>query len=698
MKEIYEYINKKKIKKKKEEKIPRNYISFYSKEFPLNASKRNNNSYSNRSVINFGNISKLINGRLKIKKIQLINNKNSTRNLSNPKTIIKDTKNSISFRANKSCGEIANEIAKMDMDYYLNGDNEENVANNKALINLDKILNKKDKDNYLKDKANIIKSFKNNSKKIILKCVNLKNSYSQDNIKLNSKNNKDKTIKPVKEYKPNMRFSQENIHFNNPINSCNAMYQNKIIYNNIINKYTDSMISEYEKIINNLNPVIKLNTMSSKQKINILPNITKKLLSKKKNDKLSSKFHSLLYKFGNKKIHYPSDMPNTIAEQFLFSHRVNRKTNICLFKNSIKIPISGYPGSRIDFSFAQEKEDYIMYGGFNTNRVSNLWKFNPDKCSWDIIKEEGGKNESRYGHSAAMKNRNLFIFGGKLLNQKVVLGDLEIFNLDTKKWYYPNLRTSLSFPLRKNHIGCFIGNQMFIYGGIDENGEYLNDCHLLNYKPLEWLSPIIDKKVIMPYLAYHSCCLVVPQEMRENSTYSIYNIPLLSKVSHIKEKGLYIFGGKTSKNGTLNKNLYVLRVGQKPLEWVLLKTKGSPPSKRYATSMSYYENGNIVIIHGGRNNCNNYDYILNDTFVLNLHTLNWMKVEYFYNQIEITPRFFHQSFIYDNYFFAFGGTNGSNYLGSEMLVLDLDSNEECLKEREELEFLRFMNQNQTKKK
>jgi hypothetical protein len=209
---------------------------------------------------------------------------------------------------------------------------------------------------------------------------------------------------------------------------------------------------------------------------------------------------------------------------------------------------------------------------------------------------------------------------------------------------------------------------------------------------LEWFTPIIAKKVKMPTIAYHSCCLVVPKEIRDNSTFSIYNFPNFSKMTHIKEKGLYIFGGKISKSGILNKNLYVLKIGQKPLEWMILKTKGISPSKRYATSMSYYENGNMLIIHGGRNNYGNYDYILNDTFILNLHSLNWMKVEYFYNNIEITPRFFHQSFVYDNYFLAFGGTNGINYLGSEMFVLDLNSNEACLREKEELEFLKIMSQ------
>ena len=209
---------------------------------------------------------------------------------------------------------------------------------------------------------------------------------------------------------------------------------------------------------------------------------------------------------------------------------------------------------------------------------------------------------------------------------------------------------------------------------------------------MQWIVPVIKKIDVMPTLAYHSCCLVVQKEVKEDPNFSIYDFPNSAfKNDNIKEKGLYIFGGKVSKNGVLNKNLYVLRVGKRPLEWIILKTKGNPPSKRYGTSMSYYELGNLLIIHGGRNNLKSTNYILNDTFLLDLYTLNWMKVEYYDKTKNVPPRFFHQSFVYENDFFVFGGTNGCNYLGSEMLILEMNSNKKCLKELEEMNYLKIIN-------
>ena len=78
----------------------------------------------------------------------------------------------------------------------------------------------------------------------------------------------------------------------------------------------------------------------------------------------------------------------------------------------------------------------------------------------------------------------------------------------------------------------------------------------------------------------------------------------------------------------MNKNIYVLRIGGRTVEWIILNTLGLPPKRRFGASMSFYEEGNLLIIHGGRN-CSKFDCAFNDTFILDLYSLNWMKVDYF---------------------------------------------------------------------
>ena len=64
------------------------------------------------------------------------------------------------------------------------------------------------------------------------------------------------------------------------------------------------------------------------------------------------------------------------------------------------------------------------------------------------------------------------------------------------------------------------------------------------------------------------------------------------------------------------------------LEWVQPQTKGRAPSPRYFHSMSFYEKGNFLIIHGGRNDAMSESSALNDTFLFVLEILKGLKLNY----------------------------------------------------------------------
>ena len=106
----------------------------------------------------------------------------------------------------------------------------------------------------------------------------------------------------------------------------------------------------------------------------------------------------------------------------------------------------------------------------------------------------------------------------------------------------------------------------------------------------------------------------------------------------------------------------------------------------------FYETGNFLVIHGGKN-----IYPLNDTFLLDLFSLNWLEVEYFNKIKNIPGRYFDQSINNGNNLFIFGGNNDENFLGSEMLIIELDSNWKCLKEIDEINYMRMI-KNKNKKK
>ncbi len=63
--------------------------------------------------------------------------------------------------------------------------------------------------------------------------------------------------------------------------------------------------------------------------------------------------------------------------------------------------------------------------------------------------------------------------------------------------------------------------------------------------------------------------------------------------------------------------------------------------------MNHYENGNYLIIHGGRNDSSIEKYSLNDTYVFDLYKFEWTFVKTFNEtHIDIPTRFGHSAIIY----------------------------------------------------
>ena len=104
------------------------------------------------------------------------------------------------------------------------------------------------------------------------------------------------------------------------------------------------------------------------------------------------------------------------------------------------------------------------------------------------------------------------------------------------------------------------------------------------------------------------------------------------------------------------------------------ETKGKPPSPRYFHSMNYYEKGNFLIIHGGRNDNMSDSCALNDTFIFDLENFEWHGI-ILYSQLpgfKVLNRCGHQSAIFGNKLIIFGGMNNNNYLGSTLFIVNLD--------------------------
>ena len=342
-----------------------------------------------------------------------------------------------------------------------------------------------------------------------------------------------------------------------------------------------------------------------------------------------------------------------------------------------RYPNRNFPEGREQFSifFYNNNRIYICVGLTVKMGIMPIWYLNMDKLEWNKVPQKENTN-NRFGHTSIIYQNKIYFYGGRAkIDKALYYCGLEIFSLNEGIYYKPMLSKLNSPPLRRNHIAILIDEQIFIHGGVSENNEILSDCHLLNLNPLKWLKVSINRRSQNPKLYGHTGCVVVPKQYLINHKFNIYAYPDLEVVNcRIKKKGLYVFGGKSKEEGGISNKLWILTIGQKLLEWNLAETKGIPPRPRYNHSMSFYERGNFLIIHGGRNDLMSDTIAFDDTFVLDLEFFEWFKVELFsqFDKFKVLSRCGHQSSIYGNKLIIFGGMNNNNYIGSTLFIVNLD--------------------------
>ena len=260
---------------------------------------------------------------------------------------------------------------------------------------------------------------------------------------------------------------------------------------------------------------------------------------------------------------------------------------------------------------------------------------------------------------------------------------------------------------------------MIVYGGIDASKEFTS-VHNINYSPyktneynieqkkeniknyvlgdfmaldlnsLKWmnLSNILyktksNKKLLklndgIPRV-YHSSCLVIKSEHRlKGVKLNIYknldkldeemNIGLMEKEKlEIHYEGIYIFGGM-DENLIETNSFFILHCFRNPLIFFEPKIKGTPPSPRCMTSMSFNEILNFITIYGGKDS----KQIFGDLFVLDVMNFQWLQVELFGTKIE-NGRIGHCSEIIKDKLFIFGGCDDNNkYIPAKVMCIELD--------------------------
>lgn len=456
---------------------------------------------------------------------------------------------------------------------------------------------------------------------------------------------------------------QNNADFINPIHSLGVIKSNNMIYDELTNTNLKRQIGVFDDSIKNYEAY----TMKYKTK---MPKI---------------RITSLLPKFSNSipVIDQTDDKKKRESMLNFVEHTNSSKNKLFAY---YRYPNKNFPETREQFSMVLHRGNVILVGGMcSVMQTTFIWSLDVINLTWKRVTAQN-MLYNRFGHTCVAYQNKLYVYGGRTKfnasnkENADLLNGLDYFNLDDNVWYSPVISSKNAPRPRRNHVAELIGNQMIIHGGINENGEIANNCYLLNLTPpLKWLKISVSSFETGPFLYGHASALVVPQVIRNSYRFSLYKYPdntvnKTNSLNKIKEVGWYIFGGKT-KDEKLTNDLWVLCLGKKPLEWKKIEIdKGIRPSPRYFLSMNYYEEGNFLIIHGGRNDEQSDSFALNDTFIFDLDSLDWTKVE-LYSQLtnfKILSRCAHSSVVFSNKLIIFGGMNSNNYLGSALLIVNLD--------------------------
>lgn len=365
-----------------------------------------------------------------------------------------------------------------------------------------------------------------------------------------------------------------------------------------------------------------------------------------------------------------------------------------LFENKIELTISfsggvsNSPPSRIQSTLVKycdserKSNKFFLFGGINSTRLNDIWscEIRDNYFQWKKLNLKGDSPMTRNGHTAVIHRTEMFIWGGVIEDEKSyrVKEDILIFDIVNQRFFRENCHNKRDLKWRKHHIAELIGGYMLIFGGIDEDSEHLNDLWVLNLVSLTWLQVEI-KGLTIPPLAFHCSAVVVPKLKREDKSFNIfkiYNSFLNTKYSiksKLKQEGVYIFGGINDEMNYSN-GLYVIKLNKKPFDSILLKTNGVQPSPRSHSKINFYENTNLLILHGGKNNnlCDGVTF--NDFWVLDLENFNWYKLNTNdgVSKYNCPPRAEYCSLIHDHNLFIFGGCDNQQFLGSDFLIANLD--------------------------
>jgi hypothetical protein len=484
--------------------------------------------------------------------------------------------------------------------------------------------------------------------------------------------------------------------FKDPYKSLKKLKQNGQIFEKLMNEQIGKQIEVYSKeYIDEMNEKALINKMPKirelKKSRTNLSNLIKtlpenlqtnknqviNLLSNEKGDGMTNlvnlqSLQGVSTGHNLEKFTGVVNQENSLQQNILATKKISREQlleKVDLYANYESFSTKNKPNARNQFSVTLIENTLYLFGGINSERLSDMWICNLKDFKWRCISlDEDDAPVPRAGHSAILYKKDIYIYGGNTPREYFKpREEILIFNTSMNKFYSEKPNNKNDIYWRRNHIAVRVGTSMFVHGGIDENNKFLSDFIVYDLIRSYWIK-LECKGEKPPAIAYHSADLVCEWDPSTNVNFNIYKAPENKGiVKKIRIEGIYIFGGVDEQNNFSNE-LRILKTGKRPCEWINPKLSGKPPIGRINASLNFYQQLKILIIHGGRND-KDYRAVLNDIVILDLINFTWIRPDINPSLLDRTE---HCSFISKDTLIILGGNNGKHFNNFEFCTISLD--------------------------
>ncbi|XP_075885405.1 uncharacterized protein LOC142890337 [Nelusetta ayraudi] len=253
-----------------------------------------------------------------------------------------------------------------------------------------------------------------------------------------------------------------------------------------------------------------------------------------------------------------------------------------------EIPQSGeVPSVRAGHTLCVVRGKLYLFGGSScpdaTECLPGVHSFDIVSLTWDCCAVSGVALRT-LRHSSVAVGDNIHVYGGLLEGRPT--NDLMVFNTVSLTWT-PVKTSGSPPPALHDQSFSLVGDQVFMFGGLDEGGEFSKDLYILTTETLVWQK--WEVKGECP-----AAC--------SGQTLTAHH-----------DKDVYLFGGKSAhQDGTLTtlNEIHKLSIAKK--KWKVPLYVGIPPSRRYGHTAFILHSH--LFVFGGRNE----DQELNDLKVMKL--------------------------------------------------------------------------------